>query len=240
LKRAAAFLVGFACSGAFASQPGQPFDCSDWVYSEPGLSCTAWVPYPADIDPYNYLDEIATFDMAQRLIRTRIVMIPEPQDCLYGGDLPQLETLWIHGTDEGVVATMPPRCNGDSWSWAEDPSNVEFDPTNGILLVRVYDRVGCWNGGQPCPTQESGSWVAAIHGFTTTFEVLQNYTRAQSNVGVGTARLKTRRSAFAFPPGPRAWLAPTTSTPTGGTLPTRSTSRRRIRCTATTPPRRRT
>jgi hypothetical protein len=143
---------------------------------------------------------MATFDMSQRLIRTH-VMIPEPQGRLYGGDLPQLEVPWIHGTDEGVVARAAP-LHRRFWSWAEDPSNVEFDPINGMLLVRVYDRVGCWNGGQPCPTQVSGSWVAAIHGFTTTFEVLQNYNPAQPNVGVATGGPQAAQIGFRVPARP--------------------------------------
>lgn len=30
----------------WASEPGQPLDCSDMVFLKPGLSCTPWVPYP--------------------------------------------------------------------------------------------------------------------------------------------------------------------------------------------------
>ena len=32
----------------WASEPGNPLDCSDWVFLEPGLSCTPWVPYPCE------------------------------------------------------------------------------------------------------------------------------------------------------------------------------------------------
>jgi hypothetical protein len=39
MRIAAVLLVAFACSGAFASEPGQPLDCSDWVFLEPGLTC---------------------------------------------------------------------------------------------------------------------------------------------------------------------------------------------------------
>ena len=31
-----------------ASEPGQPLDCSDWVFLEPGLSCSDYVAYPCD------------------------------------------------------------------------------------------------------------------------------------------------------------------------------------------------
>ena len=36
---------------ARASEPGQPLDCSDWVFLEPGLTCTTLIPYPCDLDP---------------------------------------------------------------------------------------------------------------------------------------------------------------------------------------------
>ena len=30
----------------FASEPGQPLDCSDWVFLEPGYSCQTLLPAP--------------------------------------------------------------------------------------------------------------------------------------------------------------------------------------------------
>ena len=38
MRFAACLLVAFAYSGAFASEPGQPLDCSDWVSMKPGVS----------------------------------------------------------------------------------------------------------------------------------------------------------------------------------------------------------
>ena len=39
MRFSAVVLVAFACSGAFASVPGTPLDCSDWVFVEPGYTC---------------------------------------------------------------------------------------------------------------------------------------------------------------------------------------------------------
>ena len=36
-------LVG---STAWASEPGQPMDCADWVMVEPGLACEPVISYP--------------------------------------------------------------------------------------------------------------------------------------------------------------------------------------------------
>ena len=33
----------------FASDPGQPLDCSDWVFVESGLSMSPVVPYPCPV-----------------------------------------------------------------------------------------------------------------------------------------------------------------------------------------------
>jgi len=46
MKYAAAILaVAVACSGAFASEPGQPLDCSDMTFDAPGLTCRVLAPF---------------------------------------------------------------------------------------------------------------------------------------------------------------------------------------------------
>jgi len=178
--------AALALSSALASEPGQPFDCADWVFDEPGLSCTVWQPYaldqgpsPPNLDPRTYLDEHATFDMAHRLIRARVVHVPPPQGCLYTGDMMRTEIYWWDGTNEGVIAHLQPRCNNERFEWAEDPTNLEFDPISGTLLLGVADRVGCWNGSEDCSPGEYGWWTAAIHGFATTLDA--------PGIGVSTA-----------------------------------------------------
>ena len=39
-------VVALVLAPAFASNPGEPLDCSDWVFLEPGLSCVTVIPYP--------------------------------------------------------------------------------------------------------------------------------------------------------------------------------------------------
>jgi hypothetical protein len=183
MKFFAGLLVAFAGAVALASEPGQPLDCSDWVFHESGLTCAVWhpwtiweEPFPPNGDPRTYLDEFSTFDMAQRMIRVRKILVPPPPGCLYTSAMPQLEISWWDGTNEGVIAHLPPRCNIEQLEWADDPSNIEFDPNSGTLLLGVADVVGCWNGSENCSPWSAGWWVAAIHGFTTTFEVLETYT----------------------------------------------------------------
>src|SRR5438876_7974066 len=47
MSRTVVLVVGlFLMASAWASQPGQPLDCSDWVFLRPGLGCSEVVPYP--------------------------------------------------------------------------------------------------------------------------------------------------------------------------------------------------
>jgi len=201
MKCAATVLVAFVCSGAFASGPGEPFDCADWVFQESGLSCAVWhpwtiweEPFPPNGDPRTYLDELSSFDMAQRLIRARKVLVPAPEGCEYVWDMPQLEIYWRDGASEGVIAHLPPRCNFEQFEWADDPSNIEFDPISGTLLVGVADVTGCWSGSKSCAPWTAGWWVAAIHGFTTTSEVLDSYTPASQQTSSSAHASQTART----------------------------------------------
>src|SRR5262245_51386812 len=50
MKSALVVFAVFAVASAFASQPGQPLDCSDWVFLEAGLSCVPLVQFPGSYD----------------------------------------------------------------------------------------------------------------------------------------------------------------------------------------------
>lgn len=45
-KLCTSLFLGFVCLlPAWASNPGEPLDCSDMILLEPGYTCTEWVPY---------------------------------------------------------------------------------------------------------------------------------------------------------------------------------------------------
>ena len=46
MKQLLILLIAAATIPAWASEPGQPLDCSDWVIVEPGLSMSTTIPYP--------------------------------------------------------------------------------------------------------------------------------------------------------------------------------------------------
>ena len=44
MRRIVLSVLGLVCLlPAWASEPGQPLDCSDWVFLEPGLVCTEFI-----------------------------------------------------------------------------------------------------------------------------------------------------------------------------------------------------
>ena len=47
--RLIALVLVVATVPAWASNPGEPLDCSDWVFLEPGLSCTTVIQYPCSL-----------------------------------------------------------------------------------------------------------------------------------------------------------------------------------------------
>ena len=43
---------------AWASNPGEPMDCSDWVFVEPGLSGTTEIAHPCKIEGTNEIQSV--------------------------------------------------------------------------------------------------------------------------------------------------------------------------------------
>ena len=78
MKYAACLLVAFACSGAFASELGNPLDCSDWIMVEPGLSCSYWYQYSCPDSDYWCKPALskATTDSTGRQFRIVDTLIP--------------------------------------------------------------------------------------------------------------------------------------------------------------------
>ena len=47
-----ATLIALLLLPAWASEPGQPLDCDDWVFLEPGLSCSVFGKNPCNSEFY--------------------------------------------------------------------------------------------------------------------------------------------------------------------------------------------
>ena len=168
-------------TAAMASAPGQPLDCTDWVFSDAGLSCSPWVAYPCDAatDPFcSGPGQTAAFDNEGREYRIRVVLSFRIEEC---SGIDRLEIIRFNGTNASeTVAYLDTRCTGPSGQDAFDatiPAQFLFDDKQGKFLVRV--RSTCWGS---CG-YSAGDWVASISGFATTFEVLQTYTPPSSSFG---------------------------------------------------------
>ena len=172
--RFAAVLVAFACSAAFASEPGQPLDCSDWVYLEAGHSCTPWIsancaatPQPSSFCVPNLGS--AVFDNEGRQYALRAIS-GGATCCLPSGSCTPCNRFAIvryDGSNESIVAYLDTRPNGQGGvdTLSMSPVGLDFDRIGGRLVLWLASES---NG-------DHSRWAAAIAGFTPLFDVLQSF-----------------------------------------------------------------
>lgn len=172
-------------TAARASQPGQPLDCSDWVFLESGLSCTVYLDPgpPNNCGPYpfhqcRFSDQRIDIDNQGR--RYTVVFYGGSGQC--GSDY-GVKLVRFNGTEQQTVAYVPGRCfpdrggypNGE-WDMAQplwDPT-VKFDAVSGSMLIPLASS-GTGYGGV--------MWIASINGFASLFDILQTYVPGQSSLG---------------------------------------------------------
>ncbi len=195
------FATALLFGQAFASDPGQPLDCSDWEFLEPGLNCSVFIPdavcrlpapEPGSVSIWNpmcFFGHGTAVDAEGHIYRVR--MDRDTDIFCNGGnrDLDRVEIRRFDGEQETVVAYIQGRCNPnntiDTFMVSDNPASRihDFDATNGRLflagvetLCRPINEGGsCADvlGSQPYPSQV---WVMAVTGFATAFEILQTYT----------------------------------------------------------------
>jgi hypothetical protein len=177
MRFAVVLVVAIACSVAFASEPGQPLDCNDWLAGSPEYVCTSWArPCPTG-DCGAPFPNTATVDASGAVIYVRQTESLCSDTC--GNQRRRgFEIRRFDGSIDAPVGSIEGRCNDGTAVEQVTDVGLLFDGANGRLLVHVVDYC------QPC--QQTGfcspyggsdyRWVAAIGGFTTTFDVLQTYT----------------------------------------------------------------
>ena len=164
---------------AFASEPGQPLDCSDWVILEPGISCTTLVPYPwSGVSPSAQQLAFGTKidNNGNGLFFT--TQITGPTAC----DIPSSRYIrrWdlVRTTPQGaetVLASFNERCVNGSGDLIEYPW-YGFDATNGRLTLAYSNR----------STTDAYAYAPqriAFTGFATLFDVLQTFNPESSTLG---------------------------------------------------------
>jgi hypothetical protein len=162
---------------AWASDPGEPLDCSDWVFLEPGLSCEMVIP-PDGIVPN--LTDLVDIDNEGDFYRIG----PSIKSwCAPPCDVPPLHLCLRRplirntGGVETTIAYVEDRCNDDYANPRADAISVRelrFDRVNGSLLLLSHS--GCQTGEcgyEPPWAPDGGQWLASISGFATLAEVLE-------------------------------------------------------------------
>lgn len=97
------------------------------------------------------------------------------------------EVLRFDGIAQESLGYIATRCNnppGDGSDVITPLKGLAFDPTLGRLYLLLRTHCGgssCSVSGGPVPSYY-GRWIAAISGFTTTFEILQTYTPASGPI----------------------------------------------------------
>ena len=157
-------LVGLVLglSGVEASEPGQPLDCSDWVFHEPGLTCQEIIDCGGAAGDVGCLFTVAhgVYDNQGRLIQ-RIATSPLTTQGTGSWALMQVDT-----AQPVVIATIDSR--------ESDKIRIDgfaFDAVNGALAVTLHVLCDSPTGCEYAPNR----WVALISGFTPLFDALQTY-----------------------------------------------------------------
>lgn len=194
VKRWTLLLAVFVSFGvSWASQPGQPLDCSDWVFLEPGHACSILIDdcYSVGTGPTPVFGPPGMFcagDLTALDNEGRLYIVSSRDSPLgYCGStaLYRTELRRLDGANAAVVAHVDDRCGPDNTvdfvfpfdgSQQEgDPPMLLFDPNNGRMLIPLQ-RDCASGGGQPdrCTYHHPPSMVA-IGGFATSFEIMQTY-----------------------------------------------------------------
>jgi hypothetical protein len=185
MKYAGCLSVAFVCSGALASEPGSPIDCSDWVFVQPGLHSSVFIAPPSNsnlgtelwsrgdsltVDNEGFLLVVHRVDgVAGTQARYEINRKNPAGEQLLGYVIEE------RGAPSGYIdrISVNGAQNGNEW--------FSFDAVHGRLLVTL--RSECV-GACPHPSvYGGGQWTAAIEGFTTLFEVVESYEPAAPALG---------------------------------------------------------
>jgi hypothetical protein len=188
MKCAAGLLIVVVCSGAFASEPGQPLDCSDWVFSDPGLTCRVVIADCTEPSGSYFCSNVAGRPVVGDGSILFVRQIPAGQLGCPGNPsvFYRIEVSRLTNGIRSVVGTLSPRCGPNNTADAvqmvgPDDANAGFDITYGRLYIGLTRRCDAGLGGQ-C-SYGTPTTLFTIEGFTTTFEILQSYTPQPSALG---------------------------------------------------------
>jgi hypothetical protein len=175
MRFAVCCLAVLVCSVTFASEPGQPLDCSDMQFTVPGLSCVVVAPLGQP--------GIGFFTRGSDLVvdNEGYSVIAQQSPDFYSAV--ELHRSANGGQSFEVFARIAPRWDQNPqdlirFTDSRDvqsgifyvPNHLVFDPVHGRLLVSFVSYCA-----GACPGSYGGRWIAAIEGFTTLYEVRQSF-----------------------------------------------------------------
>ena len=188
-------VIAAAGCAASASEPGQPLDCSDWVFLEPGHSCT-----PVEtIDCYdqqtrNLRPECASSDAIEVLNdsrRTFLRRVALPDGCAVGDQRWRTELVVRSNQINEVVAYIDDRCYlfqqpGTTRDAIEplgrdEAYQLKFDRMSGRILILLRDSCARFDSSGEC--YDASYWLAAVDGFATVFDILQTFAPSANALG---------------------------------------------------------
>ena len=172
--------------GSWASEPGQPLDCSDWVFLEPGHSCVVEIaPRECGASCTFQNRDLEIDNLGRRyVIKTRPIGY-----CPCGGiEKRRTSLVRLDGGNGTEIAYFEDRCFECGAYGGYDlmfpKGGLVFDRTNGKMLIPLGN--GCYpcTGCSACPySTADGDWLAAITGFAATFEMFQTYDPLANELG---------------------------------------------------------
>ncbi len=196
MRYVALLACAFVSASVFASNPGQPLDCSDWVFLDPGLACVPLIAANCSSDfcgSPGGPDEPGSSRAADNegnlyLVRRVLTGASCDQNQISG----RVELVRLDPAGQEHVAAFLPdrdfttpvgRCfpHDRAFPWRVYNSSgitgpligvLSFIPTTGSFVVSLTS----WTDDGSIQPYDAQRWVAAISGFPTTFDVLQSFT----------------------------------------------------------------
>jgi hypothetical protein len=176
-------LVALAgCSIAYASEPGQPLDCTDMVFDQPGYSCSTANPQLANRKgPNSVIDNsgrlITATDGASWGAESLWIYVVDP----ISGNQVELARIMSrpgpNGTYDGILTSKScssgPLGNFSCGNYVSYESDVLwFDPVAGALFIPTMAHCS----PSPCTYGAGGGGaVLRIDGFARLFDIFQSY-----------------------------------------------------------------
>ncbi len=176
-----------ALGSGIASDPGEPLDCSDFVFTRPGFHCEEWIPFPCESQSREInndglacgLNGGRTFDNQGRELRVR------HQDRVAGFcgslELTRHSVLAFDGVSEELIAYIDDRCVYPAGPSADTIARTSIQPSFDAIRGRAFLTLPLDSYSHN--EYPSGTRIVAISGFAPLFDIIQSFEPETGNIG---------------------------------------------------------